>query len=278
MTTAPAAGCHFVVVGEVLLDVIASAARTNVHGRISVRPGGTASNAALAARALGAAATVVARIGADQVGALLRQSLEAEDVRLELATDPERQTGCYVQIGSTIVVDRGASATLRAADVEGLEGDAVLVSGFVLLHDDTASAGQAALAASARWRGADVGAASLAARVGSDRVLERLAGANVIFADEAEAAVLTGLAPDAAAAALARSHEIAVVKMGADGAVAASESRVVHAPAPAVQAAAAVVGAGDALDAGVLVGLAAGRGLEGALALGIRAAGWAIGR
>jgi sugar/nucleoside kinase (ribokinase family) len=123
-----------------------------------------------------------------------------------------------------------------------------------------------------------VGAAFLAARLGSRRVFERLANANLIFADEEEANVLTGLAPELAASALAESFEIAVVKTGASGAVAASRFGVVRAAPAAPHPIGPTAGAGDALDAGVLIGLSAGLELEPALVLGMRAAQWALGR
>ena len=261
-----------------LLDVIAVAPGPGVHRRISVRAGGTAANAALAARTLGADASVVSRIGTDDVGALIRTSLESQGVRLALALDPERPSGCYIQIGSVVAVDRGASAALRPSDVGDLEADAILFSVYVIFNDDTAGAGQKALAATAKWRGADVGAAFLVASTARGRVVERLAGANVIFADEQEAAALTGLSAEPAALALARCHEVAVVKMGARGAVAATGSRIVRAEAPMTTEVASTTGAGDALDAGVLVGLASGLSLAAALELGTRSARWALER
>ncbi len=274
----PGRACHLVVVGEALLDVIADTQANDVHRGISIRAGGTASNAAIAARAPGADATIVARIGADEVGELLRRILLTAGVRLELSVEANRSTGCYVQVGSTVAADRGASSALRPSDIGGLDGDAVLVSGYVLLHDDTLEAGRSALETVAKWRAADVGAAGLAAKVGRVELLDRFADANVIFANEEEAEVLTGLPAVPAVTALARSFEVAVIKMGSSGVVAASQSGVVHVPAPDIRVTGATTGAGDALDAGVLVGLATGLDLEPALALGARAAQWALGR
>src|SRR5437870_6342597 len=104
-------------------------AGSRVHGRIELRPGGSAANAALAAARLGARAAVVGRVGADAAGRLVADELAAAGVEPLLARDEQVRTGCVVVVGDTsIVADPGASARLLARDLpETLEASAVLV-------------------------------------------------------------------------------------------------------------------------------------------------------
>jgi sugar/nucleoside kinase (ribokinase family) len=254
-------------VGEAMVDVVAPTAEPGRnHAPIALRAGGSAINAAQAAAALGAKATVVARVGADPAGALLRATLLAAGVEPRFAIDGKLPTGCFVQVGERIVADRGANAAFDVADLGALEADVVLVSGYLLLIEETAAAATAALRAPAEWVGVDVASAGLAAR---DDARERLRPARVLFANADEAAALTGREPEAAARQLAATHEVVVVKLGAGGALATSGNGVVRSPAALSEP---WLGDGDAFDAGVLVGLAHGFDLEAALRLGADAA------
>jgi sugar/nucleoside kinase (ribokinase family) len=258
---------QFLAVGEVMVDVIAPAREpARSHAPIELRAGGSAINAARAAAALGARAAVAARVGDDPARALLEAALHEAAVEARFAIDRERPTGCFVQVGDRIVADRGANAAFAAGDLGSLEADVVLVSGYLLLADETADAAAAALDAPAAWTGADAGSAGLAARHDARR---RLGRARVLFANAAEASALTGLEPEAAALELASAHEVVVVKLGAQGALAASGDRVVRGPAAPSEP---WLGDGDAFDAGVLVGLARGLELDAALRLGAEAA------
>jgi sugar/nucleoside kinase (ribokinase family) len=261
-------------VGEVMVDVVAASPGEPVaHAPVSLRAGGTPVNAAFAAAALGARACVVGRVGDDAPAALVRDALSRVGIATELAVDPTLPTGCFVQLGESIVAARGANAALEPRDVAAAAGaDAVLVSGYVLLQQGTQAAGEAVLALEAGWIGADAGAAHLIAGLGPGEAGARLGPARALFLNAGEAAALTGLDPEAAARRLAARHEVVVVKLGAAGAVAASNEGLIRAAAPFAADGGVVVGAGDALDAGVLVGLARGLDLESALALGCEAA------
>src|SRR5260221_12472681 len=89
-----------------------------VHGRIELRPGGSAANAALAAARLGARAAVIGRVGADAAGRLVADALAAAGVEPLLALDEEAPPGCVVVVGGTpIVADPGASARLSPLEL-----------------------------------------------------------------------------------------------------------------------------------------------------------------
>jgi ribokinase len=197
-----------VTVGEVMLDVLGpEAAGETTHAPIVVRPGGTPLTAALAAHAAGASTMLVGRVGDDAAAAAIRAGLANAGVEAFLAVDDELPTGTFVQLGETIVASRGANAHLGAGDIPALTADAVLVSGYLLAHDDTLEAGQRALASDAPLR-----AVIAIPRCPADFV-DRAAGANVLFATTAEAERLGG------ATALAARFEILCVTFAAEGAV-----------------------------------------------------------
>jgi sugar/nucleoside kinase (ribokinase family) len=259
----------FVAVGDVMVDVVAAAFEPGgrVHAAVTVRPGGSASVAATAAVAAGADAAVVGRVADDPAGRLVVDGLTAAGVRPLLALDRQARTGAVVATPRGIVADRGANAFLVPVDVpDPLRADAVLVSGYVLLHDDSAPAGVAALRrAVARWRAVDVASAQLLQRCGAQRFFELADGANAVLATEEEAHVLTGATEATEAATLlADRFELACVKRGAAGAVAVVEGRVEQGSVRAVPGQG--LGAGDAFGATLLVGLARGDELAAALA------------
>jgi sugar/nucleoside kinase (ribokinase family) len=255
-----------IAVGEVFLDVtVAELVPGRVsHAPVSVRAGGVPVNAALAAAAHGARTAVVGRVGADPAAAAVRAGLEAAGVEAILAVDEELPTGTFVESGHggerAVSADRGASTRLAAGDIPSpLTAHAVLVSGHALLRDDTAPAARAALEAAA----APLVAVVAAGPIGVD-FHARANGANVLFANEAEARALTGLELREAALALAELYEVAVVTAGSAGAVAVSGGEVlVGRPSETVRSDRS--GAGDAFAGVLLVGLAAGAGLQEAL-------------
>jgi sugar/nucleoside kinase (ribokinase family) len=258
-------------VGDVMLDVIApSSPEEAVHTSVQLRAGGSVVNAALAAARDGASAGVVGRIGADAAGEMVRSALDEAGIAAWLAVDPELATGTVVYAAGKVVADRGATARLAPADLPAdLEAAAVLVSGYVLLHESTEQAGRAALdRARSDWIAVDMAAAQLLARAGPDRALELAGGANVLLANEEEARVLTGVDAPAAARALGRRFRVACVKRGPEGAVACVDGELLEAPAP--RRLSPGVGAGDAFAAGLLVALARGAPAQDALVAACR--------
>jgi sugar/nucleoside kinase (ribokinase family) len=252
-----------------MVDVVADAFEPGgrVHAAVTVRPGGSASVAATAAVAAGADAVVIGRVGDDPAGRLVVDALTAAGVRPLLAFDREARTGAVVATPHGIVADRGANAFLGPGDIpDPLRADAMLVSGYVLLHDDSAPAALAALRrAVARWRAVDVASARLVERRGRQRFFELAEAANAGLANEEEARAITGAADASEAAALlAERFQLACVKQGVRGAVAILDGRIEEASVEPVPGEG--LGAGDAFDATLLVGLARGDDLAVALA------------
>jgi sugar/nucleoside kinase (ribokinase family) len=172
-----------VAVGDVMLDVVADrlpGAGERAHGTVELRAGGSAVNAALVARHLGADAQVVGRVGRDPAGDMIVGALEERGIDARLARDLELTTGTAVALAAAVVADRGANAGLSPDDLPSpLEGDALLVSGFALFQEGSRDAALAALESfDGEWTAVDLASPRLA-RADFD--------ARVVFATRAEA-------------------------------------------------------------------------------------------
>lgn len=172
-----------VTVGDVMLDVVADrlpVAEERAHGTVKLGAGGSAVNAAIAARELGADAQVVGRVGGDPAGDLIVASLEGYGIDARLARDHELRTGTAIALQAAVVADRGANVRLSAEDLPSpLRGDALLVSGFALFQEGSRDAALAALEGfDGEWTAVDLASPSLA-RADFD--------ARVVFATRAEA-------------------------------------------------------------------------------------------
>lgn len=269
-----------VTVGDVMLDVRVDADALeeggDVHGRVLVRPGGSASNAAVWAAEVGARSRVHGRVGTDTAGALIRDELMRRGVEPALALDQEADTGTMLVVHEpgerSMVADRGANGRLVPDDLPGrIDAKAVLVSGYMVLFEPTSAAARAALErARARFVAVDAASWSLVRDFGVDRFFEATAPANILFANEREAEILSGRRDEAAADALARRFQVVCVKLGARGAVMSWEGLVIRFAGEPVKEK-DTSGAGDAFDGVLLAQLAAGRSPGDALHAACRA-------
>jgi ribokinase len=126
------------VAGSINMDVVATAERhprigETVAGRdVLYFPGGKGANQAVAAAKLGAATTLIGRVGEDAFGRDLRTFLGTQGVDLTFVQDTvEAHTGTAIitlaNADNTIVIIPGANALVSAADV----GSATLARGDV---------------------------------------------------------------------------------------------------------------------------------------------------
>jgi sugar/nucleoside kinase (ribokinase family) len=265
------AGPDVLAVGDVMVDVRVPADALHaghVLGRVQMRPGGSSATAAVWAAAGGASAAVVARIGADFAGGALRLALSERGVEALLAEDREAPTGVVLLLGEEVVAERGANARLAPEDLPAEIGSpALLVSGYLLLHEDTEATGRAALArARGPWLAVDAASARLLARYGRARFLAATEAATVLLLNEDEALALTGKEGEAAALALADAYRIICVKQGPSGAVAVIDGGFVRAGVPdRLPSPGEVTGAGDAFAGTLLARLVTGSDPERAL-------------
>jgi sugar/nucleoside kinase (ribokinase family) len=284
---------QFVVLGDVLVDVTARISdplnhASDTNARISLHPGGSASNTAAWLAYLGQDARLIGCIGSDSFGTFLSDALSARGVRSSLVIKETAPTGaCVVIVDSagerTMLPDAGANALLGPGDVSlaGFGPDGHLhVSGYALLRPSTHPAAVHALVrARAEGMTTSLDAASAAPILASPRAFDAAEPLlDLLLANADEARALTGLDdPRAAAIALAERVPWAIVKSGRAGAIAAHGSELLSASAPEIEVL-DTTGAGDAFAAGLLPAWRAGLPLVDALQRGIEAATIAVTR
>lgn len=133
------------VVGSINMDMVVRApalprpGETILGGPAETHPGGKGANQAVAAARMGAAVTMLARIGDDEHGRTLRGTLAADNVGVThvLAT-PGADTGlAMITVAdtgeNTIVVVPGANAKLTPADIDSRR-DAIAAADLLLLQ------------------------------------------------------------------------------------------------------------------------------------------------
>src|SRR5215469_5283442 len=262
------------VVGESLVDVVARKG----NGELTVHPGGSAANVAVALSRLGQRAALVTQIGDDDHGTLIRAYLERNGVDVILAGPASQPTS-----RALATLDAHGAATYEfdlSWDVRGLrlaEGSAAVHLGS--LGVVLAPGGEQVLrfAESACRRGDVVTSYDPNVRpsVTPDRrqvaaTVERAAAsAHIVkMSDEDLAFLFPGTTPAQLAARLigdGRTTQLLVVTKGRDGAEAVTQRT--HWSVPAVPVAVVdTVGAGDTFTAALLAGLA-GSGLLSPAAL-----------
>jgi ribokinase len=269
-----------VTVGDVMVDVRVEASALeeggDVHGRVLVRPGGSASNAAVWAAHAGATARVHGRVGGDMAGALVRDELVDRGVEPALALDQGAETGTMLIVHEpgerSMVADRGANGRLEPDDIPSrIDASAILVSGYALLFEPTTAAAVAALErANARFVAVDGASWPMLRDFGVERFFEATARANTILLNDREAETITGLRGERAADALGDRFTVVCVKQGEDGAVMSWEGLVIRSGSETITEL-DPTGAGDAFDGVLLANLAAGRSPGDALHAACRA-------
>jgi sugar/nucleoside kinase (ribokinase family) len=265
------------VVGDLLLDVLllSELKLSEQPAGMIARSGGSAANTAAWMQHLGCPVTFVGCVGDDGIGDMLRRELRDGGVETRVRTVDGLETGCVaVELdahGERLMrSSRGANVALVAADVRGvvhenvwgvhLTGYALLgVGGFGLLH---------AAAEVARAHGAilsfDPSSEGAIAALGRDRLLRELSecGVDLLLPNVIEATALTGRV-DATEAAVVLGETIptVVVKCSERGAVAFASGELHSVPTQPIDPL-DTTGAGDAFNAGMLVALRRGAGIE----------------
>ena len=269
------------VVGSLNIDLVVQAPRMPVPGETIVGhgfhivPGGKGANQAVAAARLGAQVTMVGRGGNDGFGQMQRQAMEALGIDTDfLITDEEAPTGTAVIIvdaqgQNSIVVVSGANRRLTPADVEAAR-QAIGASDALLLQLESPIPTVQRAAEVARDRGVPV-ILNPAPAPTQPLPGPLLRSVDYLIPNEVEATALTGIqavdqsgAERAAASLQTQGIETVIVTLGAQGALAVSPQRVIHAPAFLVKAV-DTTAAGDAFVASFAVALCEGQILTEAL-------------
>ncbi|MBD2232832.1 ribokinase [Phormidium tenue] len=237
-------------------------------------PGGKGANQAVAAARLGAATTMVGRVGADDFGRQLIQGLQNAGVDASgVAVDGEVSTGVAAiavdSVGqNTIVVIPGANGQISDGDVDRLTAR-LRPGDLVLLQFEVPLPLVMVAAKAAKTQGATVIVDPAPAR--TDLPPEFFRTVDILTPNQVEASQLTGMAvtdvataTEAAQQLVQRGVAIAIVKLGDQGVVVAENHRTFHQPALLVEAV-DTVAAGDAFNGGLAVGLAEAMDIEEAV-------------
>ena len=281
---------RIVVVGDAGLDVVARhdglVDGGDARARVQLTGGGAGANTARWLAATGAGTTLVARVGADAGGQLMRAELEASGVRCAFAVDPEAPTCCVVSLVDgggqrSMLADRGASARFCPGDVDAaaLAGASHLhLSGYVLLYPSSRPGGLAALAA-AREAGLTTSVDPQAAALitDPDRFMEDVRGVDLLLPNADELTALTGSPRPSAAAGLLGTVGAVAVTQGLDGASWVGRDGVLSVPAEPADCV-DTTGAGDAFDAGFLAAWLTGKSTVDSLREGVHLAARAVSR
>jgi sugar/nucleoside kinase (ribokinase family) len=259
-----------------MLDVVLAPSRplengSDVPGRVTLVQGGSAANTARWLGRLGAHTTFIGAVGRDVAGRTLVDALRSDRVVPRVARIAGTRTG---RIGVLVapdgersfVADRAAADRLGPDDLQDRWFDdvqALHLPVYSLLGDSLGAAGRRAIEM-ARARGAlvSIDLASIVPLLAQGRVAARsmldVAAPDLLFATASEAEALVGRSAET----LLEIAPMAVVKRGAKGATVLlreGEARLRFEIATEHLVARDTTGAGDAFDAGFLVGWFAAR-------------------
>ena len=282
-----------IVLGDLMLDVVLAPERpleqgTDVPGRVMLRQGGSAASTARWLGRLGARVQLITAVGRDPAGGALLAAVRRDRVVLRairVAGTRTGRIGVLVASGGerSFVADRGAADTLGPGDLQSgwfTGTDALHLPAYSILGDPLGLAGRLA-ATLAREAGAVVSldlASSgplLAAGRAAARDLITALRPDLLFATESEGAALVGMRTAERLLALA---PVAIVKRGSKGATvlirpeAASDPPLRFDVATSPMQASDTTGAGDAFDAGFLVGWLGGQPAQRRSAAALRRA------
>jgi ribokinase len=274
------------VVGSYIMALVMDVDRVPLEGETVVgrnyhsTHGGKGSNMAACAARLGSPTTFLGKVGRDAFGEGFLQLLEREGVNGDAVLFSDtRPTGmAFIAFSARgtnlIVIDPGANGDFLPADIEAHAAEIrraeVSLSPLEIPLETALAAARVAKAAGRKFILNPAPAVDLR---GQD-----LSNVFALTPNERESRVCLGLPPDdpcsdhaAARALLALGAEHVMLTLGEKGVLWASRSGMQAVPALPVQVLDSV-GAGDAFNAGLAVGLGEGRPVLEAIALGVTTA------
>lgn len=293
-TSAGGGFTQVVTLGETMALMKAETPGPLAHvSSLSLGVGGAESNFAIALRRLDTSVTWIGRVGADSLGDLVQREISAEGVVTLALRDPGAPTGLMIKERRTSDALRvwyyragSAGSRLDRADVptDRIAGAKLLhVTGITLALSDSAREAVHHAVDCARRLGVLVSfdlnyrSALWPAKEAASRFAEIIAKADLVFAGDAEAAMVVGESDDP----LELAHRIAdlgptqsVIKLGADGCVGVVDGQAYRQAAVRVNAVDSV-GAGDAFVAGYVSELVAGADVPTRLQTAVRVGAFA---
>lgn len=281
---------RIVVLGDLVVDVVLRPDRalehgSDVPGRVAFAQGGSAATAARWLGRLGARSSMIAAIGRDAAGRALIDALKSDGVTPRVVRVAGARTG---RIGVLVtpdgersfVQDRGAALQLTPDDLKAdwfTRADAVHLPIYSLLDEPLGLAGRRAIELGRATDAAiSIDLASVGPLVARGRRAARALVAEIaptiLFATATEAEALLGKYAVEGLLDIAR---IVVVKRGSKGATVLArdgDQRLRFDVATTPIAASDTTGAGDAFDAGFLVGWFSSRAAGRSIPVSLRRA------
>lgn len=237
------------------------------HLKIKISTGGSVANAINGIAGLGVDCGFVGSIGHDELGRLFKNDMLKRGINVQLK-EMEIPTGRAVGFVSpdgerTFATYLGAAVEMGPEDIHpGLFTgyDLFFIEGYLVFNQALIMAAAAAAKSAGLTMALDL--ASYNVVEANQDILHELVDnyIDIVFANEEEARSFTGLAPEAALANLAGRCDIAVVKVGKEGAFVQQGDQKWHIPATGTSVI-DTTGAGDYFAAGFLSGLALGSDL-----------------
>lgn len=274
------------VVGSANVDLVVTCPRLPAPGEtllgtaLTTVQGGKGANQAIAAARGGAACCLIAAVGEDAHGKLLREALAEAGVDISRVQQCELPTGtAIIEVDAagrnSIVVVPGANGVLALADDDdtAIAGAAVLLAQLEVPVETVTAA-----ARTARAHGVSVVLNASPAAVLPQALLENV---NVLLVNEGEAALLAETEPDDIDAAVERLLQIVpavAVTLGAEGVRYADASGIRLAISPPPADAVDTTGAGDTFAGNLAAALAIGVPVDVALRCACAAASLAVRR
>lgn len=227
--------------------------------------GGSPGNVAAGAAHLGLQCGMIGAVGTDEVGEAYVRDLEARGIENLLQKVDGASGMCWVLFTPdgerTMAVDLGVSPRFTISPDPFRRYRLFHTSGYELVSNPEATwqAIETARRVGAKFS-FDVADAEMVRLRPED--LRRAAGmADLVFANETEARALTGEEPEESTRKLIGASKTVIVKLGARGAIIASETSTWRIPSQA-RSVIDTTGAGDAFAAGFLTGYLCGVGPE----------------
>ena len=238
------------------------------HLNIKIATGGSVANAINGIAGLGVECGYVGAIGQDELGLLFKNDMLKRGIAVllkELELPTGRAVG-FVSPGGerTFATYLGAAVEMGPDDIkpELFAGyDLFFIEGYLVFNHALIMAAASAAKSAGLTIALDL--ASYNVVEANQEILNELVDnyIDIVFANEEEAKSFTGMPPEAALENLAGRCDIAVVKVGKEGAYVQQGTQRWHIPAT-VTSVIDTTGAGDFFAAGFLAGLAKGWELE----------------
>ena len=259
------------VVGSLNMDLVVRAPRFPAPGEtisgedLAIIPGGKGANQAVAASRLGAAVSMLGRVGSDVFGQSLLDNLIHNRVDVNRVQRDISATGTATIIvdahgQNSIVLSPGANGKVMPADVADLPDAKILILQFEIPSETVLRAAQ-----QAREKGMRVIVNPAPARTMDKALLESV---DILVPNESELSLLTGetvtdiaSAETAARILMKQGAGMVVVTMGARGSLAVTKNERFIAPSFNVEVV-DTTAAGDAFIGGLAVSLVENKLLE----------------